>query len=168
MHKICTYNDVCIQGDGRIAQASCDYFKDIITVQHCRIDDRILEHIPALVTPKLNNKLQVMPTLEKLRKVVFAMNLNSATRRDGLWGKYYHACWHVIKEDFLAAVKFFFSHIRPKFMSHACFVLLPKTEQPSSFKDLRPISLSNFSNMIISKLLSLRLATILSLLISEN
>ncbi|WMV19394.1 hypothetical protein MTR67_012779 [Solanum verrucosum] len=56
----------------------------------------------------------------------------------------------------------------PKFMSHACLVLLPKKEQPSNFSDLSPISLSNFSNKIISKLLCMRLADIIPLLISDN
>ncbi|KAK6780052.1 hypothetical protein RDI58_022236 [Solanum bulbocastanum] len=56
----------------------------------------------------------------------------------------------------------------PKFMSHACLVLLPKKEQPCRFRELRPISLSNFSNKIISKLISMRLADILPVLISDN
>ncbi|XP_049405105.1 uncharacterized protein LOC125868520 [Solanum stenotomum] len=131
LHKICTDDNVWIQGDDQIAQE--------------------------------------MPTLEELKQVVFAMNPNSAPGPDGIGGKFYQACWNIIKKDLLAAVQSFFcGHIMPKFMSHACLVLVPKIEQPNRFTDLRPISLNNFSNKIISKLLSMRLANILPLLRSEN
>ncbi|WMV08266.1 hypothetical protein MTR67_001651 [Solanum verrucosum] len=113
--------------------------------------------------------MQAMPTMEELKQVVFAMNPNSAAGLDGFGGKFYQACWSIIKEDLLAAVQSFFcGNNMPKFMTHACLVLLPKNEQPIRFKDLRPISLSNFTNKIISKLLSIRLATFLPLLVSDN
>ncbi|KAH0705908.1 hypothetical protein KY285_010432 [Solanum tuberosum] len=169
IHKICTGNDVWIQGDDQIAQAACDYFQGMFTGQNRRIDERILQHLPTLVTPDQNQKLQEMPTLEELKQVVFAMNPNSAPGPDGIGGKFYQACWNIIKEDLLAVVQYFFcGHIMPKFMSHACLVLLPKKEQPNNFSDLKPISLSNFSNKIISKLLSMILADIIPLLIADN
>ncbi|WMV13674.1 hypothetical protein MTR67_007059 [Solanum verrucosum] len=97
-----------------------------------------------------------MPTLEELRHMVFSMNPNSTPGPNVIGGKFYQACWNIIKEDLLAAVQSFFcGHIMPKFMSHAFLVLLPKTEQPNKFTDLRPISLSNFSNKFTSKLSNL-------------
>jgi len=45
-----------------------------------------------------------MPTLEELKQVVFAMNPHSAPGPDGIGGKFYQACWNIIKEDLLAAV----------------------------------------------------------------
>ncbi|XP_015166869.1 uncharacterized protein [Solanum tuberosum] len=140
----------------------------MFTGQNRRIDERILQHLPTLVTPDQNQKLQEMPTLEELKQVMFAMNPNSAPSPDGIGGKFYQACWNIIKEDRLAVVQYFFcGHIMPKLMSHACLVLLPKKEQPNNFSDLKLISLSNFSNKIISKLLSMRLAVIIPLLISD-
>lgn len=53
-------------------------------------------------------------------------------------------------------------------MTHACLVLIPKVQHPNMLQEFRPISLSNFSNKIISKLLSNRLAPILSNIISPN
>ncbi|XP_015161207.1 uncharacterized protein [Solanum tuberosum] len=158
-----------IQGEEQIAQATCNYYQHIFTGYNDRIDERILWHIPTVVTPDQNDMLQAMPTLEELRQVVFAMNPNSTAGPDGIGGKFFQACWNIIKEDLLTAVQSFFcGHIMPKFMSHACLVLLPKTEQPTTFTNLRPISLSNFTNKIISKLLSMRLATVLPLLLSAN
>ncbi|XP_049378369.1 uncharacterized protein LOC125843198 [Solanum stenotomum] len=153
----------------QIAQAACDYYQQIFTGQNDRIDERILQYIPTIVIAEQNETMQAMPTLEELRQVMFTMNTNSAAGPDGIGGKFYQACWSIIKEDFLAAVQSFFcGNNMPKFMTHACLVLLPKNEQPIRFRDLRPISLSNFTNKIISKLLSMRLATVLPLLISDN
>ncbi|KAH0697937.1 hypothetical protein KY289_015419 [Solanum tuberosum] len=76
----------------------------MFTGQNCRIDERILQHLPTLVTLKKNQKLQEMPTLEELKQVVFAMNPNSAPGPDGIGGKFYQACWTIIKEDLLAVL----------------------------------------------------------------
>ncbi|KAH0700920.1 hypothetical protein KY284_015135 [Solanum tuberosum] len=169
LHKIDNDNEEWIQGEEQIAQAACEYYQQIFQGQNDRIDDRILQNIPTVVTPEQNEMLQAIPTMEELRQVVFSMNPNSAAGPDGIGGKFYQVGWSIIKEDLLAAVQSFFcGNIMPKFMSHACLVLLPKTEQPTKFTDLRPISLSNFSNKIVSKILSMRLATILPLLLSDN
>uniref|UniRef100_A0A0V0IU37 Putative ovule protein n=1 Tax=Solanum chacoense TaxID=4108 RepID=A0A0V0IU37_SOLCH len=169
LHKICIENEVWIQGEEQIAQAACDYYQHQFTGQNDIIDERILQYIPTIITPDQNEMLQAIPNIDELRKVVFAMNPYSAAGPDGFGGKFYQVCWSIIKEDLLAAVQSFFcGHVMPKFMSHACLVLLPKTEQPSRFTELRPISLSNFTNKIISRVLSMRLATVLPLLVSDN
>ncbi|WMV13665.1 hypothetical protein MTR67_007050 [Solanum verrucosum] len=169
LHKICTENDVWIQGEKQLAQAACDYYQQMFTGHTERIDERVLQLIPTSVTLEQNELLQALPSIEELRQVVFAMNPNSTAGPDGIGGKFYQAYWSMINEDLLAAVQSFFcGNIMPKFMSHACLVLLPKTEQPTRFSDLRPISLSNFTNKIISKILSMRLATIFPLLLSDN
>ncbi|WMV32827.1 hypothetical protein MTR67_026212 [Solanum verrucosum] len=72
------YFHALMRGDEQIAQAACDYYQQIFTGQNDRIDGRILQHIPTLVTPIQNEMLQAMPTLEELRQVVFAMNPSSA------------------------------------------------------------------------------------------
>ncbi|WMV23932.1 hypothetical protein MTR67_017317 [Solanum verrucosum] len=82
LHRICTENEVWVQGEEKIAQAACDYYQQIFTGQNDRVDDRILQHIPTLVTPAQNEMMQAMPTLEELRQVVFAMNPSSAAGPD--------------------------------------------------------------------------------------
>ena len=63
---------------------------------------------------------------------------------------------------------FFCGNILPKYISYACLVLLPKIDHPNKLSEFRPISLSNFSNKIISKIFCFRLAGILPQFISEN
>lgn len=55
-----------------------------------------------------------------------------------------------------------------KFYCHTCLVLIPKVDNLATFSDFRPISLSNFSSKIISKIISIRLNTLLYKLVSRN
>ncbi|XP_019262748.1 PREDICTED: uncharacterized protein LOC109240551 [Nicotiana attenuata] len=83
--------------------------------------------------------------------------------------KFYQACWEVIKEDlFNVVLAFFRGCLMPRFMTSAYFVLLLKVEFPNSLTEFRPISLSNFINKIISKVICSRLGPILPRIISAN
>lgn len=64
------------------------------------------------------------PSITELKKVVFSMNPSSAAGPDGMNGKFFQACWEVIKEDLLNVVlSFFRSSPMPKYMTNACLVL---------------------------------------------
>lgn len=168
IHQICKENDVWVQGNENIAKAACEHFQHIFTGHEKKINEEALLNIYRKVTPEQNQILQVMPNTEELKQV-FSMNPNSAAGPHSMSGKHFQVCWDIIEMDLLAAVQSFFcGHIMPKFMTHACLVLLPKFEHPNKLTEFRPISLSNFTNKIISKVLCLRLAPILPDLISSN
>lgn len=169
IHKISNEEGACIQGDEQIAQAACQHFQGIFTGDQCRIREEFLNCIPRLVSDDHNHMLHAMPDLQELKTVVFSMNPYSATGPDGMNGKFFQSCWDIICKDLLKVVQSFFcGHEMPKYFSHACLVLLPKVDHPNKLADFRPISLSNFTNKIISKLICLRLAPILPNLISPN
>ena len=68
--------------------------------------------------------------------------------------------------DFVA--EFFSGKKLTKYFTHTCLALIPKIESPSNFSELRPISLSNFSNKIVYKFLARRFNPILHRLIIVN
>lgn len=75
----------------------------------------------------------------------------------------------IIKFDVIEAVQDFFKGaVLPQAYTSTTLVLIPKIPKPSSFGDMRPISLCNFTYKIISKILTDRLATILPMLISHE
>nr|XP_016436823.1 PREDICTED: uncharacterized protein LOC107762942 [Nicotiana tabacum] len=118
---------------------------------------------------KDNESLTAIPDTKEIRYVVFNMDPDSAAGPDGYNGKFFQSFWDIIKEDITDFVQAVFNGRRlTKFFSHTCLVLIPKVDSPNSFSDLRPISLSNFTAKIISKILSRRLNPILGKLISEN
>nr|XP_009802923.1 PREDICTED: uncharacterized protein LOC104248369 [Nicotiana sylvestris]XP_016436485.1 PREDICTED: uncharacterized protein LOC107762629 [Nicotiana tabacum] len=112
-----------------------------------------------------NANLSTIPEYEEIKEAVFRMSSSSSAGPDGYNGTFYHKCWNIIKDD----VQDFVQNFRrlTKVYSHTCLVLIPKVESPMVFSDLRPISLSNFSCKIVSKILSRRLNPLLNKIISE-
>lgn len=56
----------------------------------------------------------------------------------------------------------------PKFVTHTNLDLLPKKKEVNTFLDMRPISLSNFINKVISRMIHERLVVLLPNLISNK
>ncbi|XP_055800396.1 uncharacterized protein LOC129869819 [Solanum dulcamara] len=157
------------QGDDNIASAACAHFERIFTAEEKQINEDVIKCILKIVTDQQNELLHSIPTKEELKEVVFSMSLTLAAGPDGMSGKFFQSCWDIISDDLLKLVQHFFNgHCIPRYISHACLVLLPKTEHPNNLSEYSPISLNNFTSKIISKLLCLRLAPILPQLISDN
>ncbi|XP_060183329.1 uncharacterized protein LOC132613329 [Lycium barbarum] len=116
-----------------------------------------------------NNRLCSLPDEIEIRQAVFDLNPNSAPDLDGFGGCFYQSCWQIIKDDMVDFVQSFFRGANlTKFYTSTCLVLISKVEHPASFTEFRPISLSNFTNKILSKILSSRLLPMLNKLTSEN
>lgn len=130
----------------------------------------LFNYIPKIITDVDNERLNANPTMNELKGVVLSMDAKSAPGPDGIYGKFYHVCWNIIKNDLLLMILdfFFVGNQIPRELSHTCLILLPKVDFPQSFTELRHISLSNFSFKIISKLVNQRLSPLMHKLISPN
>ncbi|XP_069145909.1 uncharacterized protein [Solanum lycopersicum] len=169
IHKIVTENGDWIEGENTIAQEACEHFKNIFTGEEKLINEKSLDCIPRMVNQDQNTLLNTVPGLDELKEVVFSMSPNSAAGPDGMNWFFFQKCWNIIKNDLLEVLHAFFSgQMIPKYFSHSCIVLLPKVNNPNKLTEYRPISLSNFTSKIISKLVSNRLSPILPALISSN
>ncbi|XP_015159877.1 uncharacterized protein [Solanum tuberosum] len=169
IHRVVREDGEWIQGNENIAEAACEHFQQIFTGEDKFIHEGPLDCIPRMLNQDHNARLIALPTIDELKEVVFSMNPTSAAGPDGMSGCFFQKCWQIIKYDLLAVILAFFNgQMIPKYFSHSCIVLLPKVNNPNKLSEFRPISLSNFTNKIISKLLSLRLGPILPNLISLN
>lgn len=122
-----------------------------------------------LVSQEDNDGLTAIPNEEEIENAVFEKDPKNSPRPDGFGGLLYQVCWDIIKNDFKYFIQGYFNGAElSKFLSSTFLVPIPIIENPSSFSYLRPISLSNFSNKTISKILSSRLVLILPRLISDN
>nr|XP_016507263.1 PREDICTED: uncharacterized protein LOC107824954 [Nicotiana tabacum] len=132
-------------------------------------DFSILNKIDNHITEEDNIFLITIPTTEEVKEAIFSLNLNSAAGPDGFNGCFYHLCWDIISNDVVNMVQAFFEGQRmSRFYTSTCLVLIPKVESPSFFSQLRLISLSNFSNNIVSKIVTNRITLMLPKIISEN
>ncbi|XP_004248595.1 uncharacterized protein [Solanum lycopersicum] len=169
IHKLMDDSGNWITGEENIAKQACDYYEGIFTAKNEKIKEDILQCIKPIITQERNDSLDRLPDMDELRGVIMSMNPHSAPGPDGFGGKFYQVCFDIIKEDLLAAVKYFYiGNSMPRYLTHASLILLPKTDHPCRLKDFRPISLSNFANKIISKIISTRFGLILPGIIFEN
>lgn len=113
--------------------------------------------------------LTAPPSMEDLWENIHSMNGSGATGPYGFNGYFYGFCWEIIKSDLYAAIlEFFVGFEMPRSWTCTSIVPIPKVSNPKKFTQFCPISLCNFSNKIITKILSTRLARILPKLISPE
>ncbi|XP_075081832.1 uncharacterized protein LOC142166440 [Nicotiana tabacum] len=145
-----------------MGKETVEVFKDQFTEDKVPTDFEIIKHIPKMITQELNAKLWAEPTMEEVKNAIFGLNGDSASGLDGFTGQIYHACWEITCEDVLNMVKkLFCGAVLPKFITHTNLVLLSRKKNVATFSDMRPISLSNFSNKIISRVINERLVELL-------
>ncbi|XP_060194905.1 uncharacterized protein LOC132624092 [Lycium barbarum] len=116
-----------------------------------------------------NVALCCIPSCEEVKQAIFNLSRTSASGPDGFPGKFYQSCWDVVGRDIFRLVEAFFNcHSLLKSITHTNLVLLPKKDTVQAFSNLRPISLSNFVDKVISRAVHDRFEKVLPSLISRN
>jgi hypothetical protein len=129
--------------------------------------DDLFKNIPSLVDDLDNQMLTRMPTETEIWNTINSMNKEGPPGPDGFTAKFFHTQWSVVKKDLCNAIFLFFKgHPLTRVWKETFISLIPKNENPSSFKDFGPISLNNVTYKIIFKILASRLESILPKLIS--
>jgi len=167
--RILTRDDVWTDDAEEVATEAVAFFQDQFTDVENETELSLIEHIPTLVTDEDNAMLNASPTVEEIKKVVFELNSDSASGPDGFTGHFYQVCWDIVGRDVVNVVEAFFNgSTLPKSITHTNLVLLPTKKVIQSFSNIRPISLSNFLNKVISRVIHDRLERLLPRLISPN
>lgn len=129
------------------------------------------EEISRLIEPVLNEDdnrmLCAMPSREEIQSVVSLIGALKALGPDGMLAVFYQNFWGTVNEDICATIWHFFNTgnlLRQ--LNRSFLVLIPKMENPSHIKHLRPISLCNITYKVISKILTIRLKAVITKLIS--
>lgn len=169
IHKIRNREGYWLTSSNDIQQEAVDFFSDQLQGELSNPTDDLLPLIPNIISPQENSELCRDPNMEELRDIIFSMNGSSAAGPDGFSGEFYKACWDIIRDDLLLAVRDFFAGFSlPRSWTSTLIVTIPKVDSPTSFSEMRPISLCNFSNKVITKLLNQRLALFLPRIISPQ
>ncbi|XP_038697968.1 uncharacterized protein LOC119995523 [Tripterygium wilfordii] len=142
--------------------------KNLVTFFQCQLSqievpDRVItedfiSHIPQIVTQGDKILLDNLPYPNEVKNVVFSIDADSCSGPDGFNGHFFQSCWNIIESDLVEACKAFWNGQNlPKSCTSTLIVLIPKVVNPTKFSDLRPISLCNLVNKIISKIMAIRL-----------
>lgn len=113
--------------------------------------------------------LTIIPNPEEIYNVVINLKVDSAPGPYGFGGIFFHKYWKIIKSDVIQAVTQFFLQdwMLPNFNANT-LVLIPETKNSNCLGKYIPKALANFKYKIISKILAVRLGTILLSLISTE
>nr|XP_027090405.1 uncharacterized protein LOC113711437 [Coffea arabica] len=169
IHRIKSSDREWLESAADIEGEATTFFRRLFTAESPSESFDALDVIPKLITSQDNAMLEEVPSKEEVKSVVFAMDGESAAGPDGFSGKFFTCAWDIVAEDVHAAVVCFFcGEVLPRSIFSTSIVLISKVQPPQDFTQFRPISLCNFINKVISKLLSDRLARILSKIISPQ
>ncbi|XP_075092316.1 uncharacterized protein LOC142172566 [Nicotiana tabacum] len=169
LNRIQNSGGTWIEEEQEIAEKAIKFYEEQFTEAATPSSFDIVEHVPNLINTEQNAELIKQPIKEEVKVAVLGLNGDSAGGPDGMTGKFYHSCWDLIGDDLYDMVRAFFNgHELPKCVTHTNLVLLPKKKEVTTFSDLRPISLNNFSNKVISRVVHERLVKFLPSLISEE
>ncbi|VFQ80611.1 unnamed protein product [Cuscuta campestris] len=167
IHSILNKHGNLISKEIDILEAATHYYADLYSHHPTTNMEAILQHIPCTITEAQNTALCRLPSIEEVKNAVWVLDPNSCAGPDGFNGTFYRQTWDIIQADVCSAIQeSFLGIIPPKAMRKSNMVLIPKKDSPTTFSDFRPISLTNFSSKIITRILASRLTTLLPCIIS--
>ena len=128
-----------------------------------------LESIPSCIFEAQNSSLTSIPSLDEISIVVFSFEGNKAPGPNGFPLLFFHKYWHIIGVDVSNGVKEFFgSRNLLRELNGTFIALIPNSLGADSLDQFRPISLCNSFYKIISKVLTLRILSILPAIICRQ
>lgn len=108
-------------------------------------------------------------TEEEIWATIQSYDGNRASETDGFNMSFFKEFWAMIKDDIMKVFMDFHEHGKLVKGLNASFIaLIPKSPSPSSISDYRPISLIGSIYKLISKVLAIRLQSIMPSILSEN
>jgi hypothetical protein len=155
-----------IQEQSGMCQIAKTYFATLFQ-QASNDDDEVVNLMAGRVTADDNDDLTKEFTVEEFKAAVFSMHSDKAPGPDGLNPAFYKRFWDLCGYEVFTTSKQWLQRGRfPPQLNNTNIVLIPKVDNPTSMKDLRPISLCNVIYKIISKVLANRLKPLLNRYIS--
>nr|GEV79950.1 RNA-directed DNA polymerase, eukaryota [Tanacetum cinerariifolium] len=123
----------------------------------CKVKDAFLEDLEKSVTR------------DEIRMDVWSCGENRSPSPDGYSFEFFRKYWNIVGIDFCEAVEYFFSKgIFPIGCNASFIALIPKVLDAKFVSDYRPISLIGCIYKVVTKVLSNRLAPIISDLVSDT
>ncbi|GKD11084.1 RNA-directed DNA polymerase, eukaryota [Tanacetum coccineum] len=106
---------------------------------------------------------------DEIRRAVWSCGENKSPGPDGYTFEFFRKYWRFIGPDFCVAVEHFFvTGLFPRGCNSSFIALIPKVTDAKFVTDFRPISLIGCIYKVITKVLSFRLASVISDLVSET
>jgi hypothetical protein len=160
-------NNDWVEGTNMLQPLIQHYFSNLFTSEVNEIDLALLEKIMLKVTPIMKEQLLAPFLPEDVKKAMFSIGDYKAPGPDGLHAIFYknfrNICGEEITQEVLLALN---TWVIPEGWNDTMIVLIPKVDDLELVTQFCLISLCNVIYKIISKMLALRLKSILPEIIS--
>ncbi|KAL9681132.1 hypothetical protein QQ045_012913 [Rhodiola kirilowii] len=91
-----------------IGAHAVNYFQRLFGGFSSNVAEMVEDLIQPIISPSQNAYLTRLPEEEEIKAAVSSMDPTSSPSPDGFTGKFYGACWDIIKVDLVEAVQGFF------------------------------------------------------------
>ena len=116
-----------------------------------------------------NNHLTAPFTEEEVKRAIFDMEKNTAPGPDHIPIEFYQHCWEIIKGEIMDLfAEFYDGKLDLKRLNYGTITLLQKTKEANKIQQYRPICLLNVIYKIFTKVLMMRLETIMRKIINKS
>ncbi|KAG7536572.1 Reverse transcriptase domain [Arabidopsis suecica] len=121
------------------------HYKSFLQDQQVDIEVPSVNFISQLVSFRCTSedaaRLVQPVSAEEIRETMFSMPLNKVPGPDGFTVEFFKAAWPIVGRDFVFGVQsFFLFGFMPKGINSTILTLVPKTTNPDTMKDYRPIA----------------------------
>ncbi|GAU36186.1 hypothetical protein TSUD_274640 [Trifolium subterraneum] len=151
-----------------LCEVAKSYF-DILFKPRDGDHDPVLNLIQPRVTDDDNFVLTAPITKVEIQQALFQMHPDKSPGPDGFYPAFYQRFWEQCSDDIFSAASTWLERgYFPTSLNETNICLIPKCDNPTSMKDLRPISLCNVLYKVISKVLANRLKFCLEICVSQE
>ncbi|XP_056852238.1 uncharacterized protein LOC130508709 [Raphanus sativus] len=155
--------------EDQISAVICDFYEKLFDSPGYVVSSAVNEALKPCISTEQNELLIKEPTPEEIKRATFAIHADKAPGPDGFSASFFHSNWQVVGPAVVAEVQqFFLTGELSTTINNTHVRLIPKNAEAKKVADFRPIALCNVLYKIISKVLALRLKSVLGLIISEN
>ena len=156
-------------GDEAVGSLFVNYFTNLFQTSTPTDFSTVLQGIEPVITTEMNSQLTRPFMRQEVDNAIKQMGPLKAPGPDGMSPIFYQTFWDSIGTDVSSAVlSCLNSGSILKSINHTYITLIPKNQNPTKVTDFRPISLCNVIYKILSKILTIKLKTILPKIISET